>query len=176
MDEEMNSLISNDTFELVPCPNDRDIVGGKWVYTIKSGPDNKETFKARYVAKGYSQTQRIDYNETFAPTARMTSVRLLMQQAAQSNLLVHQMDVKTAYLNAPIDCNIFVEQPKGYEKVGKNNEKLVCKLNKSLYGLKQSGRNWNKVLHDYLGSRGFTQSLADPCVYINLLAMISINA
>ncbi|CAB3983145.1 Hypothetical predicted protein, partial [Paramuricea clavata] len=75
------------------------------------------------------------------------------------------MDVKAAYLNAPIDCDIFVEQPKGYEKVGGNGKKLVCKLNKSLYGLKQSGRNWNATLHNYLVKEGFMQSQADPCVY-----------
>lgn len=80
-------------------------------------------------------------------------------------MVVHQMDVKAAYLNAPIDCDIYVEQLKGYEKVGKNGEKLVCKLNKSLYGLKQSGRNWNETIHDYLSKEGFVQSLADPCVY-----------
>ena len=71
-----------------------------------------------------------------------------------------------AYLNAPIDCEIFMEQPERYERVGKNGERLVCKLNKSLYGLKQSGQNWNNTLHDYLLRESFTQSLADPCVYI----------
>ena len=76
------------------------------------------------------------------------------------------MDVKTAYLNAPIDCDIYMEQPEGFKKVGKNGEKLVCKLKKSLYGLKQSGRNWNNMLHTFLCSKNFSQSHADPCVYI----------
>ena len=75
------------------------------------------------------------------------------------------MDVKTAFLNGPIDCELFVEQPKGFEKLGTNGEKLVWKLNKSLYGLKQSGRIWNLLLHDYLIERGFKQSLTDMCVY-----------
>ena len=79
------------------------------------------------------------------------------------------MDVKTAYLNAPIDCDIFVEQCKGYEKRGENGEKLACKLNKSLYGLRQSGCNRNITLHNYLIGEGFTQSLADPCLYICLV-------
>lgn len=95
----------------------------------------------RYIAKGYSQIAKIDYQETFAPTARMSSVRMLMQQAVQNDMITHQMDVKTAYLNAPIDCNIYIKQPEGFEKVGKNGEMLVCKLKKSLYGLKQSGPN-----------------------------------
>ena len=79
------------------------------------------------------------------------------------------MDFKAAYLNAPIDCDIYVEQQKGYEKTGENGENLVCKLNKSLYGLKQNGRNWNVTLHEYLSKEGFVQSLADPCVYRKLV-------
>ena len=169
MDEEINSLESNDTFTLTPPPPTRDVVGGKWVYTIKSGPNNEETYKARYVAKGYSQIPGVDYHETFAPTARMSSIRVLVQHAVQNSMIVHQMDFKAAYLNAPIDCDIYVEQQKGYEKTGENGEKLVCKLNKSLYGLKQSGRNWNVTLHEYLSKEGFVQSFADPCVYRELV-------
>ena len=165
MDDEIKALEENDTFELVPPPEGREIVGGRWVYTVKKGPKKAETFKARYVAKGYSQIPVIDYHETFSPTARMSSIRVLLQLAVQNDMLVHQMDVKTAYLNAPIDCEIFMEQPEGYEKAGKNGEKLVYKLRKSLYGLKQSGRNWNNMLHEYLLGENFTQSLADPCVY-----------
>ena len=90
---------------------------------------------------------------------------MLMQLAVQEDMFVHQMDVKTAYLNAPIDCELYIEQPKGYEVRGENGEKLVCKLNKSLYGLKQSGRNWNNMLDMYLKNEGFEQSQADPCVY-----------
>jgi hypothetical protein len=112
-----DSLVSNETFTLTMVPPNREIVGGKWVYTIKSGPNNEETYKARYVAKGYSQVPGVDYHETFAPTARMSSVRVLIQHAVQNDMIVHQTDVKAAYLNAPIDCDIFVEQPKGYEKV-----------------------------------------------------------
>jgi len=141
-------------------------VGGKWVFAVKTGPNGEESHKARYVAKGYSQIAEIDYQETFAPTARMSSVRMLMQRAVQNNMITHQMDVKTAYLNAPIDCDIYMEQPEGFKKVGKNGEKLVCKLKKSLYGLKQSGRNWNNMLHTFLCSENFSQSHDDPCVYI----------
>ena len=148
MDEEIHSLESNDTYELTALPHNREVVGGKWVYTIKSGPNSEQTYKARFVAKGYSQIPGVDYHETFAPTARMSSIRVLIQHAAQNNMVVHQMDVKAAYLNAPIDCDIYVEQPKGYEKVGKNGEKLVCKLNKSLYGLKQS-RYIEKILEKF---------------------------
>ena len=169
MDEEINSLESNGTFTLTPLPPTRDVVGEKWVYTIKSGPNIEEAYKARYVAKGYSQIPGVDYHETFGPTARMSSIRVLVQHAVQNSMIVHQMDVKAAYRNAPIHCDIYVEQPKGYEKTGENGEKLVCKLNKSLYGLKQSGRNWNVILYEYLSKEEFVQSLADPCVYRKLV-------
>ena len=167
MNEEMEALEGNQTFELVRPPKDCEVVGGgEWIYAVKTGPNKAETHKARYIAKGYSQVPGIDYHETFSPTTRMSSIRVLLQYAIQNDMLVHHMDVKMAYLNAPIDCEIFMEQPERYERVGKNGERLVCKLNKSLYGLKQSGQNWNNTLHDYLLRESFTQSLADPCVYI----------
>jgi hypothetical protein len=132
----------------------------------KNRPKWGRTHKARYVAKGYSQIPEIDYQETFAPTARMSSIRTLLQRVVQNDMIIHQMDVKTTYLNAPIDCELYMEQPEGFEEHG---EKLVCKLNKSLYGLKQSGRNWNNLLHEYLQKEGFTQSQADPCVYVRMI-------
>ena len=133
---------------------------GRWGYAVTLVPNSEEKSKARFVAKGYSH---VDYQETFSPTARGTSIHMVMQLAAQENLVVHQMDVKTAYLNAPTDCKIYVEQS-GFKKEGKNGKKLVCKLKKSLYGLKQSGRNWNNMLHEYLLDKFFKQSLADPCI------------
>ncbi len=166
MDNEMSSLKENDTFTLTPLPQGKQAVGGRWVYAVKESADGTLTHKARYVAKGYSQIKDVDYFETYAPTTKMTSVRVLMQLAAQLDLVVHQLDVKTAYLNSPIDCEIYLEQAEGYEIEGENNEKLVYKLNKSLYGLKQSGRNWNSVLNDELIEIGFKQSLADPCMYV----------
>lgn len=162
MDEEMQSLEENQTFTLTKLPEGKKTVGGRWVYSIKEGGDGREQYKARFVAKGYSQREGIDYGETFSPTANMTSVRVLMQKAAQENLVLHQMDVKTAYLHAPIDRDIYMEQPDGYEKVGNN---LVCKLQKSIYGLKQSGRNWNEILHKCLINDDFKQNPADHCVY-----------
>lgn len=165
MKEEMDSLRENDTFTLTTLPEGKNAVGGRWVYAVKNNSDETETYKARYVAKGYSQVAGIDYKETFSPTANMTSVRCLMQLAAQYDLELHQMDVKTAYLHAPIDCEVYMEQPEGFEVRSDTGEQLVCKLNKSLYGLKQSGRNWNKMLHDHLSENGFTQNPADHCVY-----------
>ena len=166
MNEELDALWDNETFELTPLPEGRTSVGGKWVYAIKLDPNGEEKYKARFVAKGYSQAPGIDYHETFSPTVRITSVRILMQLAIQMGMVVHQMDVKTAYLNAPIDCELYIEQPEGYERKGPNGQKLVCKLKKSLHGLKQSGRNWNCLLHGYLTQERLIHSLADPCVYV----------
>lgn len=165
MEDEMRSLKDNNTFTLTTLPEGKNAVGGRWVYVIKENPNRTKTFKARYVAKGYSQVQGIDYKETFSPTADMTSVRTLMQLAVQYNFKLHQMDVKTAYLHAPIDCEVYMQQPEGFEVKSDTGEKLVCKLNKSLYGLKQSGRNWNKMLHDHLCEKGYKQNPVDHCVY-----------
>ena len=150
MKDEMSSLKENDTFTLTPLPEGRTTVGGRWVYTVKENATGGETYKARYVAKGYSQIPGVDYDETFAPTANLTSIRSLMQIAAHHDLILHQMDVKTAYLNAKIDCEIYMDQAEGFEVPPDNRGKLVYRLNKSLYGLKQSGRNWNNLLHSYL--------------------------
>lgn len=95
-------------------------------------------------------------------TARMESVRILTQLAVQNDWMMHQMDVKGAYLHAPIECDVYVEQPDGFKV---NGDKLVWKLNKSLYGLKQSGRNWNCLLQEFLSELNFKQSSADPCVF-----------
>ena len=164
MKDEINSLHDNDTWSIKTLPEGKSVVGGKWVYSVKLDKNNDVTkYKARFVARGFSQIPGIDYHDTFAPTARLTSIRALMQCSVQYDLIVHQLDVKTAYLNANIDCNIFMEQPEGFEKGGNN---MVCHLNKSIYGLKQSGRMWNKVLHNFLTEKGFKRSEVDHCLYL----------
>ena len=95
----------------------------------------------------------------------MTSIRSFIQVAVEHGLCVHQMDVKAAFLNAPIDCDLFIQQPEGYEKYGNNDTPFLCKLKRSLYGLKQSGRNWNNTLHQFLIENLFERSGVDPCVY-----------
>ena len=169
MSNEMKALEENNTFEITTLPPDKNVVGGKWVFTIKTGVDDNKTYKARFVARGFSQIPELDYSETFSPTAKMTSVRLLMQLAIENDMTIDQIDVKTAYLNAPIEEEIYVEQAKGFEKLCKTGQKLVYKLNKSLYGLKQSGRNWNQTLNNHLMTLGFYKSQNDPCLYIKHL-------
>ena len=109
MEEEMNSLTENNTFTLSDLPEGKNAVGGRWVYTIKESSTGAKTFKARYVAKGYSQVKGIDFQETFAQTANLTSLRVLMQMAAQHDLVLHQMDVKTAYLNADMVADVMTK-------------------------------------------------------------------
>ena len=166
MDKEIKSLEDNNTYNLVSRPKDKNIIDGRWVFTIKLSPNNEETYKCRYVAKGFSQVENVDYYETFSPTARIISLKLLIQIAIQNDMLIHQMDVKTAYLNANIDCDIYVQQPPGYIKKDSNRIPFVCKLNKVLYGLKQSGTMWNNLLHSFLLSIDFKQLFSDYCVYI----------
>ena len=167
MKKEMNSHLENGTFTVTTLPDGRTPEGGRWVYTIKEGAGGDITYKARFVAQGYSQVKGIDFQQTFAPTASMVSVRVLCQLAAQHNLILHQMDVKTAYLNSSIDCDICMDQAEGFEtpRLSKS-ERLVYKLNKSLYRLKQSGRNWNVLLHNYLLENNFVQISVDNCVYM----------
>ena len=166
MDEEMGSLAENDTFELVELPPGKHTVGGRWVYAIKPGPDSEDIYKARYVAKGFSQTYGVDYFSTFAPTTRLSTIRMVIQIAVQCDYIIHQMDVKSAYLNAPIDCEVYMEQPKGYEVQSKDGKQYVCKLLKSLYGLKQSASNWREVIQQFFIEHGCKQSEADQCVFM----------
>ena len=123
MKEDLDTLEENNTYQLQPIPENRSVISGKWVYTKKMDANNSIKYKARYVAKGFSQVRGIDFHETFSPTVKFTSVRMLMKVSVQENLLVHQMDVKTAYLNADINCVIFLEQPEGFVKTNSKGEK-----------------------------------------------------
>ena len=167
MDSEMKSMVENDTYTIVPLPPGKKAVGSRWVFSLKNDPDGNIVHKARFVAKGYNQVAGMDYSDTFCPTAKMTTIRLMMQFAAEYELTIHQLDVKTAYLNAPIDCEVYLTQPDGYTETSNDQrELLVWKLNKSLYGLKQSGRNWNAVLDSFFKQHGFTRSDNDSCLYM----------
>ena len=163
MEEEMSSLKENETYDLVGRP-ETPVIGGRWVYCKK----NDDTYKARFVAKGFSQIPNVDYHETFSPTARMVSIRALMNIAMEEDLVVHSMDVKSAYLNANLDCEVFMEQPEGFVVKNRPNDDMVLRLKKSLYGLKQSGRLWNHLLHSFLLEKGFVRSEAENCVYVRL--------
>ena len=138
MDDEINSLIENQTFVVTEIPANKNVIKGKCVYTSKLEADGQTKCKARYVAKGFTQQSGVDFVETFSPTANMSSLRMLLQACVDQDLKVHQLDVKTAYLHAPLDFEIYMEQPQGYS-ISSDGKKLVWRLHKSLYGLKQSG-------------------------------------
>ena len=165
LEAEYSSLMNNETWELVPPPESSNIVGSKWVLKIKRDANgNIDRHKARLVAQGYSQTQGIDYEEVFFPVARYSSIRTLLALANEHNLEIHQMDVKTAFLNGSIEHDIYMTQPKGF--VDPDHPEYVFKLNKSIYGLKQSARCWNQTLDSFLRANGYRKSGADTCIYV----------
>jgi hypothetical protein len=135
------------------------------VFKIKQGTNGEvERYKARLVARGFTQTYGVDYNETFAPVTKFTSIRCILALAALEDMEIHQMDVKTTFFNGKLEEEIYMEQLQGF--VHQGGEHLVCKLHKSLYGLKQSPRAWNQKLDAFIKSIEFMKSEADPSVYV----------
>nr|GEW76705.1 retrotransposon protein, putative, Ty1-copia subclass [Tanacetum cinerariifolium] len=144
-------------------PNAR-VVRSKWLYKKKTNMDGKvHTYKARLVAKGYTQTYGIDYEETFSPVADIRAIRILIAIAAYYDYEIWQMDVKTAFLNGRLDEDIYTEQPEGY--VDPKYPNRVCKRQRSIYGLKQASRQWNKRFDEEIKKFGFIQNCDEPCVY-----------
>jgi Reverse transcriptase (RNA-dependent DNA polymerase) len=139
MFEEMKALVKNDTWDMVSRPSGKNTVGCKWVYSIKHTPEGKvDRFKVRLVAKGYTQTYGVDYEETFAPVAKMNTIRTLISCAVNSRWDLCQLDVKNVFLHRDLKEEVYMEIPPGFQ-----NEQLkgkVCLLKRSLYGLKQSPR------------------------------------
>ena len=162
---EYNSLIENETWELVELPKHRRAIDCKWVFKAKYDSNgNVERFKGRVVARGFEQKHGIDYDETFAPVVKYPSLRALLSYAVSNDMFIHQMDVVTAFLNGELEEEIYMTQPEGFAKKG--SEHLVCRLKKSIYGLKQAPRCWNAVLDDFLKYHEFRQSGADQCIYV----------
>ena len=144
MDEEMQSLHQNHTWRLANLPEGKKAIGCKWVFSKKEEFPNLEDvhYKERLVAKGYAQKEGIDYNEVFSPVVKHSSIRILLALVAQLNLELVQLDVKTIFLHRDLEEEIHMTQPEGFKVDGKEN--MVCKLEKSLYGLNQSFRQWYK--------------------------------
>ena len=157
---EIDALAKNETWDLVDLPPGRKAVKSKWVFKLKS--DGR--FRARLVAKGFTQIPGLDFDETFSPVARFESLRLLLALAALEDWHIHQMDVKSAFLNGELEEEIFMEQPKGFVVAGQ--EARVCRLKKAIYGLKQASRAWNLQFHGVLLGLGFTRTFADAGVYV----------
>ena len=163
-DEEMLAHSTMNTWKLVPLPEGRKTVGCKWVFRVKNKPNGTiEKFKARLVAKGFTQQPGTDFSETFAPVVRLNNLRSLLAYAIQNKLLIHQMDIITAFLHGHLQEEVYMEQPPGYVKEGQEN--LVCLLQRSLYGLKQSPRCWNDTFCDYMKELGFIPLKSDCCIF-----------
>lgn len=157
MNREMDSLAKNNTWTLVNRPVDKKVIDVKWVYKKKS----ENEYKARLVVRGFQQTDCID--DTYSPVAKMQTLKVLLSYCCQESLNINQMDVETAFLNGKVMSEIYVQQPPGYE----DSTSKVYKLNKSLYGLKESPRAWYECVNNFLSSLGFRRSKYDYCLYVN---------
>ena len=154
MINEYDSVLANGTWNLVYCPHDVNPIGCKWVYRVKYKPNGKiDKYKARLVAKGFAQQEGIDYEETFAPTTKWNTIRMVINLAAHNGWKLHQMDVKSAFLNGDLKEDIFMTQPQGFE--AKGQEHKIFKLVKALYGFKQAPRAWYAKMDEYLRKVGF---------------------
>jgi hypothetical protein len=168
MQEELNNFKRNEIWHLVPRPN-QNVVGTKWVFRNKQDEHGVVTRnKARLVAKGYSQVKGLDFNETYAPVARLESIRILFAYVTYHGFKLYQMDVKSAFLNGPIKEEVYVEQPPGFEDSEYPNH--VYKLSKALYGLKQAPRAWYECLRDFFITNGFKVCKADPTLFTKTIA------
>jgi hypothetical protein len=163
MQEELNNFKRNEVWSLVPRPK-QNVVGTKWVFRNKQDEHGVVTRnKARLVAKGYAQVAGLDFEETFAPVARLESIRILLAYVAHHSFRLFQMDVKSAFLNGPIKEEVYVEQPPSFEDDRYPDH--VYKLSKALYGLKQAPRAWYECLRDFLISNAFKVGKVDPTLF-----------
>ena len=164
MNEEIKSMKDNDVWALVPFPKGTKSISYKWIFkTKRDSKGDVERYKARLVAKGFTQKEGIDYKETFSPVSSKDSFRIIMALVAHFNLELHQMDVKTAFLNGNIDETIYMVQPENF--VSGDPKNMVCKLRKSIYGLKQASRQWYFKFHQVIISFDFEMNLVDDCIY-----------
>ena len=166
MKEEYDALETNKTWELVKLPKGRRAISGRWCYKIKRDSTGSATrYKARYVARGFTQQPGIDFDETFSPVVSLTSLRVMLAYAANAGLHLRQLDVNTAFLYGHLEEELYLQQPEGFEKLATDGSRLVCRLSKAIYGLKQAGRIWWQQIDAYLKTCGFESSSSDPCIY-----------
>ena len=165
MQDEMESLNDNHTFDLVKLPKGKRALTNRWIYKVKQEEyTSQPRYKARLVVKGFRQRKGIDFDEIFSPVVKMSSIRVVLGLAASLDLEVEQMDVKTAFLHGDLEEEIYMEQPEGFKVKGK--EDYVCRLKKSLYGLKQAPRQWYKKFESVMEEQGYKKTTSDHCVFM----------
>ena len=165
MQEELNQFERSEVWELVPRPSNQSVIGTRWVFRNKIDENGIIIRnKARLVAQGFNQEKWIDYEETFAPIARLEAIRMLLAFACFKDFVLYQMDVKSAFLNDFINDEVYVEQPPGFQSFNFPNH--VFKLKKALYGLKQAPRAWYERLSKFLLKKGFKMGKIDTTLFI----------
>lgn len=163
--EELRSLNANETWEVVPRPRDAKVISGKWIFKTKLNKNGDlERYKARLVARGFMQKQGVDFQETYAPVAKLATVRFLLAIGIQLNFYFCHMDVVTAFLYGHLEKPVFMTAPEGVDVP----DGMVLKLKRSLYGLKQSPKCWNNRFHEFVVGLGFRRSEADYCLYVRI--------
>ena len=170
MKSEMDSIHQNQTWELVELPAGRKPLPCKWVFRYKYVTDsNKAKYKARLVEKGFKQEHGVDYDKIFLHVVKMTILRLLLGVVATEDLELEQLDVKTAFLHRDLEEDIYMSQPADFLVMGEKSH-LVCRLKKSLYGLKQASRMWYQKFDSYIRQFGYHRSDSEPRMYTRQLA------
>ena len=165
-DLEVDQLNKAFTWDLVSRTDAPNVISGKWIFKIKKNADGTvDRYKARWVARGFSQKHGIDFTEVFAPTIRYSSIRLLLALANHFDLDLYGLDISNAFARADVDEDLFVEQPHGYVQRDKSGKPYVCKLRKGLYGTKQAARLWHQKFRAFLLSHGWKPYDSDPCIF-----------
>ena len=165
MKDELVSMDRNQVWDIVDLPSGKRPIGCKWIYKTKLNPDGSiKRYKSRLVAKGFTQREGIDYYETYAPVSSKDLLRIVMALVDHFDLELHQMDVKTAFLNGELNEEVHVQQPQGFEI--KEKEHMVCKLKRSIYGLKQASHQWYFKFNDTIMKYGFKENIVDQCIYL----------
>ncbi|KAJ0550054.1 putative RNA-directed DNA polymerase [Helianthus annuus] len=163
MEQEIQALERNKTWTLEELPKGKRAIDSKWIYKTKYKSNGEvERYKARLVAKGFTQMEGVDYHETFAPVAKLVTVRTLLAVATKNDWIIHQLDVNNAFLHGDLDEEVYMKIPQGFSREG---DTRVCRLRKSLYGLKQASRNWYHKFTSFLSTLGFKQSKADYSLF-----------
>lgn len=163
--DEINSHIKNHTWDLSNAPPNFNVVGCRWVFTIKRQADGTiERYKARLVANSYTQQQGVDYQDTFSPVVKPATIRIILSTAVTKNWLLRQLDVNNAFLQVTLKEEVYMMQPQGFQD--KDNPQAVCRLRKAIYGFKQAPRAWYNELRTFLLQSGFQNSVADASLFI----------